>query len=296
MDGKILIVNPVEALLSNRRERSFRFQIVLQQNETPVPNGQRRATGSGVWVIGIIAAVVVIAVMGWAWNYRGYGWRIWWNQNTSNHAANTRPTSSGPGASYTQEPQNAQQLRDQSSQPQRPLAEESQAEPNNPQGQRSNTNQPKHSPGSTSQSAQEPSNRNQPTQNPSNTNQAAQNRPNNDQSIPSNSLSPDGVREVQQALSKNGFRAGPADGRWGPKTSEALKQFQQSKNLQAAGQLDQQTLSELGVDASSLQPLNSATARHTASPAFARSRARRPARVQRTCGPTGTSRPGTRCR
>jgi peptidoglycan hydrolase-like protein with peptidoglycan-binding domain len=61
-------------------------------------------------------------------------------------------------------------------------------------------------------------------------------------------LSLNEVRQVQQALDKNGFRVGPVDGRWGPKTSDALKHFQQSKNIPANGQLDQQTLSDLGLN------------------------------------------------
>jgi hypothetical protein len=77
--------------------------------------------------------------------------------------------------------------------------------------------------------------------------QAAQNQPNNEQTISPNSLSQNEVRQVQQALEKNGVGAGAIDGRWGPKTTDAVKQFQQSKNIRANGQLDQQTLSDLGL-------------------------------------------------
>jgi peptidoglycan hydrolase-like protein with peptidoglycan-binding domain len=52
---------------------------------------------------------------------------------------------------------------------------------------------------------------------------------------------------VQQALDKKGFQVGRVDGRWGPKTSNAVKQFQQSKKIEANGQLDRQTLSDLGL-------------------------------------------------
>jgi peptidoglycan hydrolase-like protein with peptidoglycan-binding domain len=83
---------------------------------------------------------------------------------------------------------------------------------------------------------------------PSNTNQAAQNQPNNEQTISPHSLSQNQVRQVQQALNKNGVRVGRVDGRWGPKTSDALKRFQQNKSIQANGQLDQQTLSDLGLN------------------------------------------------
>ncbi|KWV57070.1 hypothetical protein AS156_03665 [Bradyrhizobium macuxiense] len=61
------------------------------------------------------------------------------------------------------------------------------------------------------------------------------------------------VRQVQQALDKNGFKAGPTDGRWGNETKSAVKQFQQSKQLQATGQPDQQTVADLGLDASKFQ-------------------------------------------
>jgi hypothetical protein len=76
--------------------------------------------------------------------------------------------------------------------------------------------------------------------------QMAQN--NGGQPLSPNKLSRDKVRQVQRALDKSGFHAGTADGRWGPETSNALKQFQQSKNIQAKGQLDQQTISGLGLN------------------------------------------------
>jgi peptidoglycan hydrolase-like protein with peptidoglycan-binding domain len=37
----------------------------------------------------------------------------------------------------------------------------------------------------------------------------------------------------------------------GPQTQKALKEFQQSKNLEASGQLDQETLAALGVESGS---------------------------------------------
>jgi peptidoglycan hydrolase-like protein with peptidoglycan-binding domain len=82
-----------------------------------------------------------------------------------------------------------------------------------------------------------------------------QNQPNdqaaqNDQQISPQNLSRGKVRQVQQALDKNGFKAGPTDGRWGRETENAVKQFQQSKQIQANGQLDQQTVADLGLDSS----------------------------------------------
>lgn len=55
------------------------------------------------------------------------------------------------------------------------------------------------------------------------------------------------IRQVQQTLHNRGFRAGPVDGTMGPATQAALKQFQQSENLETTGQLNRQTLVALGV-------------------------------------------------
>lgn len=58
------------------------------------------------------------------------------------------------------------------------------------------------------------------------------------------------IREVQQALNDKGYKAGRVDGIWGPKTENALKQYQQAEGLQPTGQPDEQTLSSLGVESS----------------------------------------------
>jgi peptidoglycan hydrolase-like protein with peptidoglycan-binding domain len=56
------------------------------------------------------------------------------------------------------------------------------------------------------------------------------------------------VRQAQQALNDKGFNVGPVDGKLGPKTKSALKQFQQSQGgASASGQLDQTTLASLGI-------------------------------------------------
>ncbi len=55
------------------------------------------------------------------------------------------------------------------------------------------------------------------------------------------------VRQVQQALKSRGFLAGPVDGMMGPATERALRQFQESENLQTTGQLNRQTIAALGV-------------------------------------------------
>jgi peptidoglycan hydrolase-like protein with peptidoglycan-binding domain len=59
--------------------------------------------------------------------------------------------------------------------------------------------------------------------------------------------SPEVVKKVQQELKQQGFDAGPVDGQWGPLTQQGVKKFQESKDLKATGQLDQQTLSALGI-------------------------------------------------
>ena len=54
------------------------------------------------------------------------------------------------------------------------------------------------------------------------------------------------VRQAQQALNQRGFPV-REDGRWGPQTTSAVRQFQQSQGLQPTGQLNQQTAQALGI-------------------------------------------------
>jgi peptidoglycan hydrolase-like protein with peptidoglycan-binding domain len=86
--------------------------------------------------------------------------------------------------------------------------------------------------------------------------QAGQQQGQNQQQASSQSISPqqlgrNGVRQVQQALQKSGFKAGRADGIWGRNTRMALKDFQRSKGIQGSGKLNQKTLSDLGVNIAS---------------------------------------------
>jgi len=53
------------------------------------------------------------------------------------------------------------------------------------------------------------------------------------------------VRSAQQALRDKGFDPGPADGRMGPKTTAAVKDFQQKNNLTVTGTLDPETRDRL---------------------------------------------------
>jgi peptidoglycan hydrolase-like protein with peptidoglycan-binding domain len=55
------------------------------------------------------------------------------------------------------------------------------------------------------------------------------------------------ITRVQEQLRALGFDAGPPNGDFGAKTQAALAQFQLSRTIPASGQLDDQTLAELGV-------------------------------------------------
>jgi peptidoglycan hydrolase-like protein with peptidoglycan-binding domain len=55
------------------------------------------------------------------------------------------------------------------------------------------------------------------------------------------------ISEVQEKLRALGFAAGPVNGDFGTKTQAALAQFQLSRTIPASGQLDDETLQELGV-------------------------------------------------
>jgi peptidoglycan hydrolase-like protein with peptidoglycan-binding domain len=59
-------------------------------------------------------------------------------------------------------------------------------------------------------------------------------------------LTPDGVRQVQQALQKKGYDPGPLDGILGPQTKEAVRKFQDFYGIKASGEINNQTLYALG--------------------------------------------------
>lgn len=64
-------------------------------------------------------------------------------------------------------------------------------------------------------------------------------------------LSEDQIEQLQQALNDKGFDAGDVDGKWGPQTRAALRNFQDEQGMKSAGeQLDMQTLQALGLDVS----------------------------------------------
>lgn len=55
------------------------------------------------------------------------------------------------------------------------------------------------------------------------------------------------IKSAQSQLQKQGFYSGAINGTIGPLTQQAIRNFQQANNLTVNGQLDQATLSALGV-------------------------------------------------
>lgn len=61
------------------------------------------------------------------------------------------------------------------------------------------------------------------------------------------------VRQVQQKLASEGYYKIPVDGIWGPRSQDALLQFQEQRNLPVTGRLNERTVSEMGLDSGSLK-------------------------------------------
>ncbi len=55
------------------------------------------------------------------------------------------------------------------------------------------------------------------------------------------------VRAAQQALKDKGHDPGPIDGKMGPKTEGALKDFQKAQGLKETGRLDNETMAKLEI-------------------------------------------------
>jgi hypothetical protein len=68
------------------------------------------------------------------------------------------------------------------------------------------------------------------------------------QQISPDQLSSDKVRELQQSLQAQGVSPGPIDGIVGPKTQQAIRQFQQQEGIAGNGQLNEQTLQALDLE------------------------------------------------
>ena len=57
----------------------------------------------------------------------------------------------------------------------------------------------------------------------------------------------DQIRSAQQALQGTGMNPGPIDGVLGPRTQQAVRDYQKQQNLPQTGQLDTATLQKLGI-------------------------------------------------
>ncbi len=55
------------------------------------------------------------------------------------------------------------------------------------------------------------------------------------------------ITEAQQLLRQNGFYSGPVDGTMNERTREALRSFQESRQLNVTGRIDNDTAQELGL-------------------------------------------------
>ena len=55
------------------------------------------------------------------------------------------------------------------------------------------------------------------------------------------------LAKAQSKLAGLGYYQGPVDGSYGPKTAQAVQQFQADNNLPVSGRLDLKTLSSLGI-------------------------------------------------
>ena len=60
-------------------------------------------------------------------------------------------------------------------------------------------------------------------------------------------MGPAQLRQAQRRLNDLGFNAGQVDGVWGPNTQAAIRNFQQAKDLEATGRLNEETIDALGI-------------------------------------------------
>jgi peptidoglycan hydrolase-like protein with peptidoglycan-binding domain len=74
------------------------------------------------------------------------------------------------------------------------------------------------------------------------------------------------VKAAQQALKDKGHDPGDVDGKMGPKTQAALRDFQKAQGLQASGRLDAKTVQALGIEAGKTSSADKSTTGGSASP------------------------------
>jgi peptidoglycan hydrolase-like protein with peptidoglycan-binding domain len=74
------------------------------------------------------------------------------------------------------------------------------------------------------------------------------------------------VKAAQQALKDKGYDAGTVDGRMGPKTQAALRDFQKAQGMESTGDLDPKTTQALGMDVGTTGSADASSTAGSASP------------------------------
>ena len=74
------------------------------------------------------------------------------------------------------------------------------------------------------------------------------------------------VKAAQQALKDKGYDAGTVDGRMGPKTQAALRDFQKAQGMESTGDLDPKTTQALGMDIGTTGSADASSTAGSASP------------------------------
>ena len=74
------------------------------------------------------------------------------------------------------------------------------------------------------------------------------------------------VKAAQQALKDKGYDAGTVDGRMGPKTQAALRDFQKAQGMESTGDLDPKTTQALGMDFGTTGSADASSTAGSASP------------------------------
>jgi peptidoglycan hydrolase-like protein with peptidoglycan-binding domain len=75
------------------------------------------------------------------------------------------------------------------------------------------------------------------------------------------------VKAAQQALKDKGHDPGSIDGKMGPKTQAALRDFQKAEGMEATGRLDMKTMQSLGMEGGKTSSAGGSTTSGSASPA-----------------------------
>jgi N-acetylmuramoyl-L-alanine amidase len=84
----------------------------------------------------------------------------------------------------------------------------------------------------------------------SNSNQASESSSGKNQVAQVSKEGRDSIKKVQDKLKHRGYYDGKVDGVWGPKSTAALKKYQQDKDIQASGTMDEKTADKLGLNKS----------------------------------------------